>query len=84
MAAVVFGLVTIVYITAVVHYFGPYQARPLLDDEVFRFSALGAFLAVSVPTYLFWRRRYRLLVALACGVAAAIAIGLLARDIAHG
>lgn len=86
MMAVVFGLVTVLHITATGRYgtFGePLTKRPLLDDEVFRFSALGAFVAVSIPVFVFWTRRHRLLAA-AAGAIASLIVAFLARDIAHG
>lgn len=58
----------------------PADEPPLLDDDVFRMAAFGAFLIVAVPYFFYRPSTKRLLIALPVGVAAGLLFGLIARS----
>ncbi|MBT8201805.1 MAG: hypothetical protein HKN74_11350 [Acidimicrobiia bacterium] len=88
-AAVVFGLLLIVVVSAVGHCsaFGgrcPADPPPLFEDDVFGTAFMGGLLAIGAPMWLArpgWRR---LGLALAVAVPVALLIGLGARSSAAG
>ena len=58
----------------------PADEPALLDDDVFGMAAVGAFLVVAVPYFLYRPSKPRLLIAVLVGVAAALIVGLIARS----
>jgi len=62
----------------------PADPAPLLDDDVFRFAAIGGAIAIGVPLFAFHPTRRRLFQALAAASATALVVGLFVRSIAHG
>lgn len=62
----------------------PAERPPLLEDDVFGMSAIGAAIAVGVPMVLLRRGRSRWVIAVVAAAVAALLVGLIARDVAHG
>jgi len=88
MSAAVFGLGMILLALTVGHCssFGgrcPADRPPLLEDDVFGMSAVGAAL-VAGPMLALRRRPHRWWVALGGAIVAAFVVGFLARATAHG
>ena len=88
-AAILFG-VGLILIAATLGSCGAFGGRcpadrpPLFDDDVFGMAAFGTALIVVVPGFLHKPSWRRLGIVLATGVVAALIVGLLVRDFAHG
>lgn len=87
--AVVVGLGLVFVVAALGHCssFGgscPADPPPLLEDDVFGTSALGAALAVGVPTWLTAPTVRRLKLAVPVAAGAGVLVGLMARSAAAG
>ena len=62
----------------------PAKRPSLLDDDVFGMAAFGTALIVAVPLFFSRPSWHRLGVAAGAGVAAALMVGLLVTNAAHG
>ena len=62
----------------------PADRPPLLDDDVFGMAAFGTALIVVVPGFLHRPSWRRLGSVIAIGLVAALVVGLVVRDFAHG
>jgi hypothetical protein len=62
----------------------PAEAPPLLDDDTFRFAAIGAAIAVGPPVFLADPGLRRLWVAIGAAAAAAVVVGVIARSMVLG
>ena len=58
----------------------PADEPPLFEDDVFGMAALGTFLIVAVPLFLYRPSTKRLLIALPVGVVAGLLVGLITRS----
>jgi hypothetical protein len=58
----------------------PANEPSLFDDDVFGMAALGAFLIVAVPSFLYRPSPRRLLMALPLGAVVGLIVGLIARS----
>ncbi len=62
----------------------PADRPPLLDDDVFGMAAFGTALLVIVPGFTHRPSLRRLGVVVGLGLVAALFVGLLVREVAHG